>query len=349
MIDQPNTGENPKSDEAAFRGRSEKLSFAGQNPPERSAPIQLDPETIIEQSETPRSGKLANELQGKKPEVPNKKSIVRPLRTFRDDISSLIQKGGVTYLGAATAELKRGGDAMGVAARFSRKNLALAGSAFLVLAGIGFIVWSIFFTGPSEPVAPGGVILSPFILTESKEALDITDKNRNEILSLLMVKKQGAAPTIGAMSYLYFTKEMPAGPVLVGANELLRTLETRVPAAMLRALSDIFMFGFHEANGNQPYLILKTTDFKQSFSGMLAWEPYMRQDLSPLFLTGTATTSVEGFRDRIIRNKDTRLLLAPDGSIALLYSLIDQETILITSNEQTFAEILNRLSTSQIR
>ena len=118
---------------------------------------------------------------------------------------------------------------------------------------------------------------------------------------------------------------------------------------MLRALSDIFMFGFHEANGNQPYLILKTTDFKQSFSGMLAWEPYMRQDLSPLFLTGTATTSVEGFRDRIIRNKDTRLLLAPDGSIALLYSLIDQETILITSNEQTFAEILNRLSTSQIR
>ncbi len=50
------------------------------------------------------------------------------------------------------------------------------------------------------------------------------------------------------------------------------------------------------------------------------------------------------FEDAIIVNKDVRLLRDNDGKIALVYGFYDKQTIVITTDENTFKEVVTRLS-----
>ena len=89
---------------------------------------------------------------------------------------------------------------------------------------------------------------------------------------------------------------------------------------------------------------------------MLAWELHMNEDLSPLFgevlekTTSTSTPLREPFvfEDSIIKNKEVRVLKDTKGTIRLLYSFIDRETLVITTNESTFSEVLTRLTSQRI-
>ena len=91
---------------------------------------------------------------------------------------------------------------------------------------------------------------------------------------------------------------------------------------------------------------------------MLTWEPFMRRDLAPLFgpaaaPAGAAATSTSAesdvFRDRVVKNRDTRILYNSDGSIALIYGLPDPSTVVIANNEGTFIELVSRLATSRTK
>lgn len=50
------------------------------------------------------------------------------------------------------------------------------------------------------------------------------------------------------------------------------------------------------------------------------------------------------FDDAIIVNKDVRVLRDPEGKIALVYGFYDKQTIVITTDENTFKEVVTRLS-----
>jgi hypothetical protein len=79
----------------------------------------------------------------------------------------------------------------------------------------------------------------------------------------------------------------------------------------------------------------------------------------PNFASSTATSSVPSFvytppissyftiqgifKDGVIDNKDVRAFTEPDGTILVLYSFVDNNTIVITTDENALAEIINRL------
>jgi hypothetical protein len=49
------------------------------------------------------------------------------------------------------------------------------------------------------------------------------------------------------------------------------------------------------------------------------------------------------WRDGVIENKDVRAFYRPDGTMLILYSFVDNNTIIITASENALAEIINRL------
>ena len=79
----------------------------------------------------------------------------------------------------------------------------------------------------------------------------------------------------------------------------------------------------------------------------------------PNFASSTATSSIPsfvytppissyfnikgGFKDGVIDNKDVRAFAEPDGTMLVLYSFVDNNTIVITTDEDALAEIINRL------
>ena len=121
------------------------------------------------------------------------------------------------------------------------------------------------------------------------------------------------------------------------------------------------MAGVHSFDGNHPFLVLKTGFYENAFAGMLEWERYMKDDLAPLF--GPAKTKIPSgqivadtvqepelvFVDSVIKNKDTRILRGKNGKTELLYSFVDKNTIIITTNEHTLEEVFVRHTTSKTR
>ena len=281
---------------------------------------------------------------------------MRPLRTYRDDVASLIKKGGASYISMAVAAYQKGGSTAPSPAN-PRNLFFVVASGILVLLGIAAGAFVLFFR--EAPPQSAGITLAPLIFVESEEELDATGVGHEALMNNLFQKGKALDQKIGAITYVYLTElvpateSAPAAVKLMPASEYLRVIEARVSGAFLRALENNFLLGFHEVSGNKPFLILKTTSFNQAFAGMLAWEPYIRRDLAPVFGTAAVASSTPDsadiFRDRVIRNIDARALFNQDGTTALLYAFPNQEIIIITTNEATFNELLQRVITAGSR
>jgi hypothetical protein len=117
------------------------------------------------------------------------------------------------------------------------------------------------------------------------------------------------------------------------------------------------MFGLYNYNGNQRFLILKVGDYDTAFSGMLSWETDLWQNFKELFelpdnsalysSSSTLSTAIK-FQDYTIDNKDCRVVEDYSGNIVFLYSIIDQNTIVITTSINTLEEIINRVSKARV-
>lgn len=138
--------------------------------------------------------------------------------------------------------------------------------------------------------------------------------------------------------------------------------QTGIPAPdmLFRSLNDQWMLGTYDDNGiAAPFLVLTNNFFQNAYAGMIAWEKTMPDDLASIFgyetkalagegnATGTPPASyftIQGaWDDGVIQNKDVRVFTKPDGTVLLLYSFVDNNTIVITTDENALAEIINRL------
>jgi hypothetical protein len=122
------------------------------------------------------------------------------------------------------------------------------------------------------------------------------------------------------------------------------------PAQLMQGLGTTFFFGIHAVSGNVPVLVIPVTSYDLAFSGMLAWEPTMNQDLSPAFDAVPAlVTDANGlpiarsFTDAVLLNYDVRELKDDSGSVILYYSFPTPNILVIAENPSTFAEVLSRL------
>ena len=91
---------------------------------------------------------------------------------------------------------------------------------------------------------------------------------------------------------------------------------------------------------------------------MLSWEQNIQNDLSPLFLrTPRERTPDEiipkpaqdfrvvasPFIDAVVENHDARVIRNDTQDILLLWAFADRQTLVLTTNEYTFREVLTRL------
>jgi hypothetical protein len=76
--------------------------------------------------------------------------------------------------------------------------------------------------------------------------------------------------------------------------------------------------------------------------------------ISPALATSSAAQRtvnqpVATFKDRIVQNKDARVLIDTDESIKFMYVFLDAKTLLIVSSERGLKEVLARMTTGRIR
>lgn len=170
---------------------------------------------------------------------------------------------------------------------------------------------------------------------------------------------------------------------LLTPEEFVNLFDTHIPSSLVRTFTDQFMTGYHRLNGeNEAFFIFPVTSYEEAFAAMLLWEGSMEEDLLPFIgsrehprqtiatttsatTTATSTPTTESaavsseefeerdlldyytarpFVDKIVSNRDTRVLQLPSGDARLIYAFPQRELLVITTNETTLKEIFDRLS-----
>ncbi len=292
---------------------------------------------------------------GMNPEENIKKetSYLPPIRTYKGDVTESIKSGRQSFAGMVMAEGARREQAGASiptqeTAPQRKKILFIVGGVLFALFAASIIIF--LFLG-SEADAPETLPTIPAwnpIFTEIDKSAELNQFTENELKNRLEEAKRNTAIPIGAVLHVALMKlaEGPTGrqEIPITVRELFSALPNDIPPQLLRTLNDSFFVGFHSFRTIAPVLIMQNRFYDGAFLGMLEWERFMLNDLAPLFLVPPVNQQ-RLFEDLIIKNIDIRALKNASGEIILLYSFIDRETIVITTNTETFGEIVNRLRT----
>lgn len=308
--------------------------------------------------------------------LPKEATTVQPLETYQRDIEGLVKDKNVSILSIAAAEAERRGKEQttpGAAATNSSggswvKTITLYGVGLLLLAGAsGALAYIV--ERPTSVSAPQAVA-APFIaVDETKDITIDSGTTRTSLMATLTAAKQATSLSLGLISRLLITTASSTGSgqslAPIDAQSFFTLIAPDMPDSLLRTINPTYLLGVHVYNDNQPFLILSVDSYEQAYAGMLAWEPTMQQDLSPLFdYTPTvhipeenvATTTndasqqltVTGFADSIVENHDARVIENSTGDISLLWTFLDSNTLVITTNDATLREIISRLQEAPI-
>ncbi len=268
-------------------------------------------------------------------------------RTIKTDMAKAVREQGLS-LSKIAAMQGRGPASQSpvIVAESGGRKMIIAAIVSVVLIAGGLGAWWWYgqetstesaetpITTPSNPILRAdsrlGLELDNFrTLSETYEAVEAAALTRNE------------TPSPGGdtgIIEIYLTR---SGVELSFAS-FRQALSLSIPDNLTRHLRDNFLFGLYDSGESRSrFLILQTSFFDQAWSATFDWERYMVGDLSTLL--HTPNDNRVSWSDRIIRNKDVREAKNEAGETVLLYSFLNEQTILIARNESAFVEVYKRL------
>lgn len=279
--------------------------------------------------------------------------VVKPLQTYERDIAEAIRSNNESVASINLAKQKRLQESETVAEKtekIGRKSLTLLISLVLIVSGVSVAVLIYYFVSNRPP--PIALVAPSLIAVNEKRVLDIADLSADNALNKIMeaMKNPGKEPGLVQI-------ELTEGPTenkqTVSAQRFFELFAIGAPPTLGRAFGGQWVFGFQNVdNASAPFIFASINSFDNAFDGMLRWEKVAAENLGPILIKPETkiadnTTGGSGFEDLIIRSKDTRVLKDNLGNIIILYSFLDTKNLVITTNEKTFQELLNRFFSSR--
>jgi hypothetical protein len=251
----------------------------------------------------------------------------------------------------------------------TQRNIFLLTISIILIVGSGMAVAIIYVVRNklnftlNQPVQPQQIITTEVanevVLTPTIDLNDQIAKTRDTV--------PGNPDSLVRILLFYSTSTTSVAPL--NAEGFLERLHA--PSLLSRSLRPEYIVGVHIHTTRDPFIILRTSSYDNTFAAMLEWEKTMPGDLHGFIVATTtpqatttakttkttkgktktppaaATTTPLVFKDVIIRNKNVRVVSDASGKPLLMYSFPNKETIVITTNEDTFKEVIGRLSASQ--
>ncbi len=275
------------------------------------------------------------------PEVPRGEihEPIKALRTYQGDVEEIISKNNLSATSILVAEddrrrqapenPKNPGDSS------ARNKFFILLGTILVLLGV-ITVGAIYSIKSNEKAFVAERAKS--IVSFSKElVLPVASSTRNELISKIVSENKLFKDPVNSVLFINTTNPDQSAFDVRGVLEL---LAPRMPGTLLRSFTGKYMLGVYSYDKNEPFIILTTSDYAQSFAGMLKWEKDMSSDLGDIFSIIKTASSTEEFIDLSLKNKDLRVLRDEKGNTELLYSFIDKNTLIIAKNESLFGAII---------
>lgn len=287
-------------------------------------------------------------LGGFTPHSESKKHI-SGVRTFSSDLADAVREKGGSMIRIAVAEEEKHQKMHDATSATSKKNIVFTILGFLfVAAAIGVFVWT--YQQKQKEVTPAPVVTAQptsLIKAEDAQRIDIEGMEVEDIVTTVQTILANPGVQPGSVKNIVITRTTGGTTTRIPANEFLSTLQTHAPSNLVRALSPEYMLGVYLYDHDNLFLILHGSAHDFLLSGMLSWEPYLFNDMVPLFkidTTGFTKAQLQDvkFTDAVIQNRDTRAVFDANKKPLLYYAFVDQNTIVIATDPKTLTEVVHR-------
>lgn len=317
------------------------------------------------------SAYYSNQNNGQVPTLKNEpvtftesKIINKPIvRTYKSDVEENVQMGHISSLNIALAENKKLRNSTLTSeldgAKNNRNKIIIIFSILLVIGGtLTFFIPKLLVQVEynNKPTTTETISSKPIMTVDTEENVNIDSINLLRVSTTLKERVDQSSTKLGEMKNIFLTEGTGVSEKLITSKKFLELIKAKVSPEIDRTLKDSYMFGVHNYNGNQHFVILKVGSFATTFGGMLHWEPNLWQDFKEIFNLSTSDTGptdsfiieVKKFQDATYDNKDARVVKDEAGKVVFLYSIIDDSTIVITTSTDTLREIISRVSKARV-
>ena len=215
----------------------------------------------------------------------------------------------------------------------------------------------------------------------------VDNMDSNDIIKSIDQEKNGVMDT-GTMKAVYLTTGEGTSTQALTTEQFFSVLGTRIPNSVVKSLDPVFLLGVYAYTPREMFVIFKVKSYDTAFAGMLDWEPNIETDIGNIFISNDSTKSInplttstvststtasssdlsanpagtttpntgsslqiftqKRFVDKVLSNKDTRILQDQSGTPYMLYTFLDKNTLVIATSEKALKEILFRITTGRI-
>ncbi len=227
----------------------------------------------------------------------------------------------------------------------TKKTLLLAVVIFLLVAGLGIGTWLILKGGNSGQTESFLQPPKSLIFSNKQKIITLKSESRSELTGIIQQALDSPLDlnTILNLPIFIETKEKKE---FLTAQRFLDILGITPPANLTQSLEGSFTLGVFYLKKNSPFLIFRIRSFDLGKSGALNWEKTMARDLREIMRIQTLLPETRHFQDKVIKNHDTRILYDDANNPALIYAFFGKNYLVITSDSDTFEEIIRRFNIS---
>ena len=297
------------------------------------------------------------------PMSPPDKVSIRPIRTYESDTADVLRSQNASLIKIAIAEDTRRQEIPTVTEEqgeqvdgsLTKKSLMVLLSLVLLAGGAG-VLYYIYSTSQKNTAEKASLALTSIIPYQKAFEINIPIENltRDAFIAKINQEIKNSKSLDGSIGYIHTTINGSSGKEILSTEKLLSILNTSASSEFSRSLDPQHMFGIIGTTKNSPFLILKTNFYQNGFVGMLAWEKTLADDFEGL-LTNTplveSTTTPKNSSDLlrpeqkfthiVMQNQDVRVLRDSLGTTRIVYSFIDNNTIVIAPDELALLGIIN--------
>lgn len=279
------------------------------------------------------------------------------IRTYASDLAEVMRTKQGSVVKIALAEQERRSAEEANRSPTSKKNILLAGGA-LGLIAVGILIFFLTNSGTPQgtvPITDTGGVLPSLLSTDTDKDLDVTGLNADNVMQAVARELANATPKLNTIERVILTEKIGTGSRTVTTGRLFEASGANVPKPLLRSFDMYPTIGIHAFDGNGLFFLFHLDSYTTGFSGMLAWEITLFEDMYQYFgitaVGDRADIASAKWVDKVIKNQDTRALLDQKGNAVLYYTFLgeDKSLLLIASKESTLGEVVNRLYAPKLK
>ncbi len=231
--------------------------------------------------------------------------------------------------------------------------------SLIFVAGGGLGGYYLYLKSPlaNEVVKDTEIKIPSIVMPDVQKIISIDGLLEEKLIKGLANTWKSENVDLGKIHEFILTEASGENTVRVTGSNFINKLGLNMPDTLKRSLTDRWMMGVYVTDESRdPFIILTTDFFQNTYAGMLKWEAVMPDELAVVFdykeraelANGTSSISsffnIKGkFEDRVILNRDVREFRDEAGNLFLLYSFLNKDTLVISTSEAIIRTLIDKI------